>query len=86
MHQAEHLERFEAALVARWRVIAPMMPPNGDLKRHLAERRSIPDVLEKRRSVTDILRANPASAELHRLSGMHPPCPEVERSRPRNAA
>jgi hypothetical protein len=63
MPQAEDLDEFETALIARWRVIAPMMPPNGDLKRHLAERRSIAEVLENRRCVRDV-----SSTNLHRLS------------------
>lgn len=41
--------------IARWRVMVPLMPPNCDLKSHLAERRSIAEVLAKRRSLIEAI-------------------------------
>jgi len=82
MLQAEQLDGFETTLIARWRVIAPMMPPNGDLRRHLAQRRSMPDVLEKRRSATEIIEAKNSPTNLHLLSGVPADrFPDVTRAR-----
>ena len=47
--------QFETEFLARWHAIAPLVPANCDLKTHLAERRSMDEVLAERRSIIEAL-------------------------------
>jgi hypothetical protein len=53
MLYTDHLAPLEAEVTARWRTMVPVMPTNCDLRRHLAERRTIAEVLAKRRSLIE---------------------------------
>ena len=61
MYDAVQLENFETELLARWSAL-PMVPADCDLKRHLAELRSISDVRAKRQAANEAV--DPVSDKL----------------------
>jgi len=79
MPYTDQFAGLETETIARWRLMAPMMPSNGDLKGHLANRRSLSDVLAKRRSLIEAIASTSRSPNVVPFQKRPPTDHKIER-------